>query len=178
MPSNFEAYINQGNSQMTETIDPPTPDRQSTLRAQARVLLERLTQTYPAAFLAFGKPQVQPLKLGIHKELQPIVFEWGYDRATLKYALGMYTRQLRYQLALIRCKHRIDLEGESGEEISQANRQTAQEKVDLIQEKRRKTQATHSPKRAKKTPAKAAVPNKGVSEQALAALKEKLTGKT
>jgi len=165
-------------NQDTDLTDLVVSKQPSNLKNQAKALLERLTQTYPVAFLAFGKPQVKPLKLGIHKELLPIISNWGYNKNVLKYALGMYTRQLRYQLALAKCRHRIDLLGEPAGEISDANRQTAQEKVDIIREKRRQSQGTrHNPKRSKANLPKKPDPEQGVSEKAFAALKEKLTGK-
>lgn len=148
------------------------------LKEQAASLLEQLFQTYPAVFRPFGERELRPLKLGIHKDLAPIVREWGYSVAVLKYAMGMYTRQARYQFALLKNDYRVDLHGEPAGEITEAHRQTAQEKVDLIMAKRKKTQEAHKAanRQRPKKPKPAASP-KGVSERKLAALQEKLSKK-
>jgi len=162
---------------MPNDIAPPSSHEQPNLREQSKALLERLIETYPIAFLPLGKSHVQPLKLGIHKELVPIIKEWGYEVAVLRYTLGGYTRQLRYQMALLKNSHRIDLQGEPAGEISEVHRQTAQEKVSLIQEKRRRNRVAASTQIRQRRPQPAAAAN-GVSEEALVALQKKLTGKT
>ena len=124
-----------------ETTQPPA-NQPPILPEQARALLERLIQTYPAAFLPFSERRVQPLKIGIYKDLVPIIKAWGYETTVLRYALRNYTRPLRYQLALLKAPHRIDLQGEPAGEISPTHRQTAQEKVNLIREKRKQNQGS------------------------------------
>ncbi|MDX1655801.1 MAG: ProQ/FinO family protein [Candidatus Competibacteraceae bacterium] len=108
---------------------------------KAKELLERLTQAYPAAFRPLGE-RISPLKLGVHKELAPVVQQWGYDQQVLKCAMSLYTRHLRYQTALAKAAHRIDLNGEAAEEISEEHREKAREQVNVIQEKRRQSRKT------------------------------------
>ena len=161
----------------TETSSPGSAD-QKKIKQQALSLLEHLIRTYPVAFRPFGEANLKPLKLGIHKELAPIVKDWGYDGPVLRRAMGLYTRQLRYQLAILESGHRIDLEGQPAGEISDDHRRTAQEKVEFIRAKRkqseemRKAQRKNRPKQGNK-PAAA----RSVNEKAVEALQRKLTRK-
>lgn len=167
----------------TESIPPPS-DARPTTKEQALALLERLVETYPTAFRPFGEREIRPLKLGIHKDLMPAIREWGFSAAALKYAMGMYTRQLRYQFALLKSDGRIDLQGEAAGEISEAHRQTARAKVDLITAKRKQSRESRSPNDQPKGRPKGgrrpqkprpAVPE--VNENAVAALQQKLNRK-
>lgn len=163
---------------MTQETIPAASSQPSILPEQARALLARLIQAYPAAFFPFSERRVPPLKIGIYQDLLPIIKAWGYETAVLKYTLRNYTRPLRYQLALLKAPHRIDLQGEPAGEISTEHRQIAQEKVNLIKEKRQQNQATQPPQpSAQQQPAKAAKPEGGVSEQMLTALQQKLSTK-
>ncbi len=122
-----------------ETITPDSK-AQTVAPEHAKALLERLIQAYPAAFFPFSERQVKPLKIGIYKDLMPVIKEWGYQVTVLKYVLRNYTRPLRYQLALLQAPHRIDLQGEPAGEVSPDHRQIAQEKANLIKEKRKQHQ--------------------------------------
>ncbi|NJN48028.1 MAG: hypothetical protein HC808_17870 [Candidatus Competibacteraceae bacterium] len=147
-----------------------TADEQTRLREQARSLLARLAETYPTVFFAPSERRIQPLKRRIHKDLLGIVKDWGYDLKVLKYALGSYTRQLRYQQALLNNEKRIDLRGELGEVVSEAHKQLAREKVQTINAKRQQ--------RSGSRPGKTRHPDKkSVSEQKIADLQQKLSRK-
>jgi len=125
---------------MTEETTIPTatdPAAAAGSREQAKSLLQRLTEAYPQVFFAADARQVKALKIGIHKDLKPVVKDWGFEAAALRIALSMYTHALRYQFALLKEPHRIDLQGESAGEISEENRRLAQEKIKTIKEKRR-----------------------------------------
>jgi sRNA-binding protein len=138
--------------------------------------MDRLVQTYPGVFFPFNERQVKPLKLGIHKDLAPVIKEWGYEVIVLKYALGGYTRQLRYQMALLKSGHRINLQAEPAGEITEAHRQTAQDKVALIKEKRKQTRSMQEPQASEPRP-KATKPAKAVNAKAIAALQKRLSKK-
>ncbi|MEE4377252.1 MAG: ProQ/FinO family protein [Candidatus Competibacteraceae bacterium] len=151
-------------------LSTPTAADHTQLREQARALLVRLTETYPTVFFSPSERQIKPLKRRIHKDLIGIVKEWGYDLKVLKYALGNYTRQLRYQQALLYNKQRIDLQGELGESVSEAHKQLAREQVQQITAKRRQ--------RRDPRPGKTRQPDrKTVSEQKVADLQQKLSRK-
>lgn len=105
-------------------------------REQSRTLLKQLIDAYPAAFFPFSERRIRPLKIGIHKDLRPVIKVWGYDQAALKIALSAYTRSLRYQYALLKEPHRVDLQGESAGDITDENRQIAQEQIKVLQERR------------------------------------------
>jgi sRNA-binding protein len=163
---------------MTEEIITPDPNKVPTVAPEhVKALLERLIQAYPAAFLPFSERQVKPLKIGIYKDLMPVIKEWGYPAMVLKSVLRNYTRPLRYQLALLKAPHRIDLQGEPAGEISSEHRQIAQEKANLIKEKRKQ----HPPP-SKATPGRPRRPRdpsaeRRVNDAKLAALQQKLSTK-
>jgi sRNA-binding protein len=156
-----------------------TPDSKAPIVApeHAKALLERLIQAYPAAFFPFSERQVKPLKIGIYKDLMPVIREWGYQAPALKYVLRNYTRPLRYQLALLKAPHRIDLQGEPAGEITPDHRQIAQEKAHLIKEKRKQHQpdSKGSSGRLRRPPAPSA--EHRVNDAKLAELQQKLSTK-
>ena len=159
-----------------ETI---TPDSKAPIVApeHAKALLKRLIEAYPAAFFPFSERQVKPLKIGIYKDLMPVIKEWGYQAAALKYVLRNYTRPLRYQLALLKAPHRIDLQGEPAGEITPDHRQIAQEKANLIKEKRKQQQpdSRASPGRPRRSREPSA--ELRVNDAKLIALQQKLSTK-
>lgn len=118
-------------------------------REQSRQLLGRLVETYPKAFLPLSARQVHPLKLGIHKDLQPVIKEWGYEPLALKLALAAYIRQLRYQIAITKEATRVDLDGAPAGEISDEHRQKAQEQVETIRATRKARQPAADAKPAR-----------------------------
>lgn len=118
-------------------------------REQSRQLLGRLVETYPKAFFPLSARQVHPLKLGIHKDLQPVIKEWGYEPLALKLALAAYIRQLRYQISITKEAQRVDLTGEPAGEISDEHRQKAQEQVETIRATRKARQPAGAGKPAR-----------------------------
>ena len=165
---------------MTEETKPAVDNDRPAPREQAKALLKQLIDTYPVAFIPFGERGVKPLKLGIHKDLLPVVKNWGFDTVALKIAMSSYTRALRYQRALVKETHRIDLQGEPAGEISDANRETARTQINQIEEKRKQSQQAETAEQPKRRPQrrpKQAPPKpRGVSDKALAALQEKFGG--
>lgn len=196
-----------------DEAQPATPDEAQAApaphpRERAKVLLERLMEAYPLAFRPPGDRSLKPLKLHIHKDLLSVVKDWGFDVPAMKYALGMYTRQLRYQIALLDNPQRVDLQGQPAGEVSEAHRERAREKVELIREKRKQGQEARGetpgkarprprpkarpkagPEARKAAPRKAppaaepaadadAGPARGVTEEAIARLQAKLGGKS
>lgn len=122
---------------MLEESPVPVPEASKpSAREQSRALLDRLIATYPKAFFPLSARQVRPLKLGVHKDLQPVIKEWGYDNLALRLALGLYIRALRYQVALTKEASRVDLAGEATGEISEEHRAKAREQVEALRAKR------------------------------------------
>ncbi|TCO82026.1 sRNA-binding protein [Plasticicumulans lactativorans] len=122
---------------MLEESPAPVPEASKpSAREQSRSLLDRLIATYPKAFFPLSARQVRPLKLGVHKDLQPVIKEWGYDNLALRLALGLYIRALRYQVALTKEASRVDLAGEATGEISEEHRAKAREQVEALRAKR------------------------------------------
>ncbi len=161
---------------MNQETQSPTTESAIHPLERAKALLEQLIQTYPAAFFPGGVKRIHPLKIGIYKDLSPVSKGWGYEPNELKFALKYYTRPMRYQMALLKAPHRIDLLGEPAGEITAAHRQVAQEKVNEIMAKRKQRQNERppAPSRDRRQEAKA---NRYLNEQVLATLQEKLSTK-
>jgi len=121
------------------------------LKEQSTALLDRLVDTYPTVFFPFTARQVKPLKIGIHKDLEPTIKAWGFPPAALKIALSRYTRARRYQVALLKEPQRLDLQGEAAGEVSDENRQIAQGRIDEFNEKRKQQQAAIKAAKAAKS---------------------------
>lgn len=161
----------------------PASHPRHAVKERAKSLMDQLVKTYPEVFFPFTERRVKPLKLGIHKDLAPVIKEWGYEVIVLKYALGGYTRQLRYQVALLKNSYRIDLQAEPAGEISDAHRQTAQEKIALIKERRKQNHLLQKPQSTIQKPhtgkprLKATKPTKAVNAKAIAALQKRLSKK-
>ncbi len=198
---NQPVVIDETQPATPDEVSPATPTPHP--RERARALLERLSETFPDAFRPPGDRSLKPLKLHIHKDLLPAIKDWGFDAVAMKYALGMYTRQLRYQIALLGNAQRIDLQGQPAGEVSEAHREKAREQVELIREKRKKSQEARGETSSKPRPkprskprpqappkagprkAPPAVPEaspepsstRGVTEEAIARLQDKLGGK-
>lgn len=126
---------------MTDTDQQPTAGG---LREQARDLLARLTESYPEAFPPSGRREVRPLMVGIHKDLLPVVVQWGFDRSTLRLALTLHTRQLRYQQGIVNCAMRVDLSGADAGEVTEENRAIAQQRIEEIRIRREAARASRA----------------------------------
>lgn len=101
---------------------------------ESRALLAKLSEEYPDIFPhpKDGRPVV--LAIGLHKELVPIVQEWGFSGATLRSGLAWYTKQLRYQRALVHAKYRTNLDGSQAEEILDEHREVAKAAIEKIEQ--------------------------------------------
>ncbi len=142
-------------------------------------LLQKLAQEYPAIFPQPKDGRPVALAIGIHKQLIPIVTEWGFSAVNLRSALSWYTKQLRYQQAVIHAPHRTNLDGSEAEAIDEEHRTLARENVEKIQailtkknperakrrtEKRTDAPAKNRKPRTAKPAQKAAAPEKAVKE--------------
>ncbi len=75
----------------------------------ARALIKTLQESFPV-FRDYS-----PLAIGIDKQLLARLPD--LDRKTLRIALGMHTHSLRYLKSMEKATHRLDLDGNSGEEV-------------------------------------------------------------
>ena len=96
-----------------------TPEKVNELGKEARALLNTLQET----FQVFR--DCAPLAIGIDKQVMARLPE--ISRKTLRIALSMHTNSLRYLKTMEKATHRYDLDGNSGDEISEAHRQHASE---------------------------------------------------
>lgn len=120
----------------TETVDNQAQSKREKMKQKqqaANELLARLSVEYPNVFPKAGQGRAVPLAIGMHKVLQPIVAEWGFNSMTLRAAMFNYTRQLRYQNALLYATHRLNLDGSQAEEIPQEQKDAAKEEIAKIE---------------------------------------------
>lgn len=85
----------------------------------ARLMIKTLQENYPV-FRDYS-----PLAIGIDKQL--LTRQPELDRKVLRIALGMHTRSLGYLKTMEKATHRLDLDGNSGAEISPEHRTHARE---------------------------------------------------
>ena len=85
----------------------------------ARALLKTLQESF-SVFRDYS-----PLAIGIDKQL--LARRSDIDRKTLRIALGMHTHSLRYLKAMEKATHRLDLDGQTGEEVTPDHRNHASE---------------------------------------------------
>jgi ProP effector len=85
----------------------------------ARELLKSLQETFPVF------RNCSPLAIGIDKQLLerlPTI-----ERKVLRVALGMHTNSLRYLKTMEKATHRLDIDGNQGEELTAEHRTHARE---------------------------------------------------
>lgn len=99
-------------------MNTPTPD-ESKKQDSPRALLKTLHERFPV-FRDFS-----PLAIGIDKQLLARLPD--LDRRSLRTALRMHTNSLRYLRTVEKSMHRIDLDGNSADEITEAHRGHATE---------------------------------------------------
>ena len=85
----------------------------------ARLLLKTLQEKF-TVFRDYA-----PLAIGIDKQVFARLPE--VERKTLRIALGMHTNSLRYLKTMEKATHRQDIDGNPGEEITEAHRKHATE---------------------------------------------------
>lgn len=98
-----------------EDIHTPT----STPVQDARALLKTLQSSFPV-FNDYA-----PLAIGIDKQL--LARRPDIERKVLRIALGMHTNSLRYLKTIEKATHRLDLDGNSGDEVTDEHRKHASE---------------------------------------------------
>lgn len=142
----------------TQTTATPTPDEAPITAQEARQkriavsqeLLKKLAEAYPTIFPQPKDGRPVALAIGIHKQLIPVVTEWGFSAVNLRSALAWYTKQLRYQQAVLHASHRTNLDGTEAEIIDDTHRALAQENVNKIQAYLDKKNPERAKKRAEK----------------------------
>ena len=96
-----------------------TPIPAANPNQNARALLKRLQDNFPV-FRDYS-----PLAIGIDKQLLARLPD--LERKTLRTALGMHTNSLRYLKTMEKATHRLDLDGKTGDEVTEAHRSYAAE---------------------------------------------------
>ena len=96
-----------------------TPNTTENPVQNARALLKTLQQSF-SVFRDYS-----PLAIGIDKQLLARCSE--IDRKTLRVALGIHTHSLRYLKVMEKATHRIDLDGNTGDEVTPEHRSHASE---------------------------------------------------
>ncbi|HIW06718.1 MAG TPA: ProQ/FinO family protein [Candidatus Ignatzschineria merdigallinarum] len=129
---------NENNTQLEASSTPeetnltPQEARQKRIETSQQ-LLQKLSEEYPTIFPQPKDGRPVALAIGIHKQLIPVVTEWGFSAVNLRSALSWYTKQLRYQQAVVHAPHRTNLDGTEAEIIDDEHRNLAKENVEKIQ---------------------------------------------
>jgi len=129
---------NENNTQLEASSTPeetnltPQEARQKRIETSQQ-LLQKLSEEYPTIFPQPKDGRPVALAIGIHKQLIPVVTEWGFSAVNLRSALSWYTKQLRYQQAVFHAPHRTNLDGTEAEIIDDEHRNLAKENVEKIQ---------------------------------------------
>ena len=108
---------------MTNDTTSPT----STPAQGARTLLKTLQSSFPV-FNDYA-----PLAIGIDKQL--LSRRPDIERKVLRIALGMHTNSLRYLKTMEKATHRLDLDGNIGDEVTDEHRKHAS---DILRERFKK----------------------------------------
>lgn len=95
----------------TESVESPVQSARSLLK------------TLQTDFSVFG--DYSPLAIGVDKQL--LARRPNLDRKILRIALGMHTNSLRYLKTMEKATHRIDLDGNKGDELTPDHRSHATE---------------------------------------------------
>lgn len=135
----------EASSTTEETNLTPQEARQKRIETSQQ-LLQKLSEEYPAIFPQPKDGRPVALAIGIHKQLIPVVTGWGFSAVNLRSALSWYTKQLRYQQAVVHAPHRTNLDGTEAEAIDDEHRNLAKENVEKIQS----ILAKKNPERAKR----------------------------
>ena len=129
---------NENNTQLEASSTPeetnltPQEARQKRIETSQQ-LLQKLSEEYPTIFPQPKDGRPVALAIGIHKQLITVVTEWGFSAVNLRSALSWYTKQLRYQQAVVHAPHRTNLDGTEAEVIDDEHRNLAKENVEKIQ---------------------------------------------
>ena len=96
-----------------------------------REIIAFLAEKFPACFVIEG--DAKPLKIGIFQDLvQRLTAEDRVSNTRLRQAIRHYTSSLRYLSAVKADAYRVDLDGESGEQVTTEHEQYAQERLTEI----------------------------------------------
>ena len=91
-----------------------------------REIIALLSSSFPATF---DLKDPRPLKIGIKSELLPWAKEFGISEKCLSSALKYYVSGRSYLKATLESSHRVDLQGETVEEVDQKSRDHALKKL-------------------------------------------------
>ncbi|MBN9344248.1 MAG: ProQ/FinO family protein [Candidatus Paracaedimonas acanthamoebae] len=99
-------------------------------REEIKVALRWLYEQFPACF---NPKDLKPLKLNIDKDLFSFLEkENSPSKVKLRDALTYFTSNVHYLKAIINGTHRYDLNGQQAEEITQEQKDFAQNKLEKI----------------------------------------------
>lgn len=115
---------------------------------QLKLALDWLVENYP---LCFNKEKPQPLKKRVEKDIFAKLPEGlAFSKISIREALHYYTASSQYRKNLIEASHRYNLQGEIDEEVTQHEKQIAQEQLALFNAKQ-KERNQHRKKFTKKS---------------------------
>ncbi len=125
-----------------------TPTQKRNKRKFAATLknLSTLSEMFPKAFPQKGQPLI-PLKVGTADDLKAEAqrLEWDLSETAIQRVLSFWCSRPIYLKALERNSHRIDLQGNPAELISQEEKQLAKKRRRLIEKERAQQAAAAAP---------------------------------
>ena len=104
-------------------------ERRKKMRMEDRKLIDRLIEAFPAAFAIRHR---KPLKLGVRDDLVPWAEKNDISTSKLSRAIRHYVSSKTYLKGTLENTHRVDLEGNLAEEVTDENRKYAEGKLKEI----------------------------------------------
>ena len=99
------------------------------MRMEDRKLIDRLIEAFPAAFAIRHR---KPLKLGVRDDLVPWAEKNDISTSKLSRAIRHYVSSKTYLKGTLENTHRVDLEGNLAEKVTDENRKYAEGKLKEI----------------------------------------------
>lgn len=99
-------------------------------KAQIRSLIKELSELFPNA-IAVTKEDVKPLMIGVFQSVMQKT-DSRYDKLTLRKVFAYYCRSLDYLNATVQQTHRVDLDGNPVQEITEQHKEIARQKIKIV----------------------------------------------
>lgn len=131
--------------------------------SNSKEVIAFLAETFPACFSLKG--QAKPLKIGIFQDLaERLNDDERVSKTLLRSTLRHYTNSWRYLESVKQGAHRVDLDGNQGEQIEQEHAEHAQAQLKESKERAAEKRAAQKPADGEKKPAKKKFQPKGDSK--------------
>lgn len=101
--------------------------------------IEVFQEHFPVAFPDKSSPDLRPLTKGIDAQIKDALEEKGVNlsRTAIRLGLSRWCRRLHYINCVIKSSHRINLDGDDAELITEKEKQFAKKQRKIIYDKRK-----------------------------------------